>query len=97
MGAAPPGRGVMGGRTHQEIKSIDLLGNVPYFTSPILFHNVPYFKPAEDDTPPCRSQPRRKVVADKGYHAGALLRQLKTQRYRTYIPERRQTGRRRWT
>jgi transposase len=54
-------------------------------------------KPAEDDTPPCSSRPRRKVVADKGYHAGALLQRLKTQRYRTYIPERRQAGRRRWT
>jgi transposase len=49
-----------------------------------------------DDPPPGNSQPRRKVVADKGYHKGALLRRLKTQRYRTYIPERRQAGRRRW-
>ena len=42
-------------------------------------------------------EPRRKVVADKGYHKAALLRRLKAQRYRTYIPERRQAGRRRWT
>ena len=40
---------------------------------------------------------RGKVVADKGYHKATLLRRLKVQRYRTYIPERRQTGRRRWT
>jgi transposase len=36
-------------------------------------------------------------VADKGYHKATLLRRLKAQRYRTYIPERRQAGRRRWT
>ena len=47
--------------------------------------------------PPGGSSPRRKVVADKGYHKATLLRRLKTQRYRTYIPERRQAGRRRWT
>lgn len=48
--------------------------------------------PKDDDT-----RPRRKVVADKGYHKATLLRRLKAQRYRTYIPERRQAGRRRWT
>jgi len=53
--------------------------------------------PQDDDTPPSGSRPRRKVVADKGYHKATLLRRLKTQRYRTYIPERRQAGRRRWT
>lgn len=53
--------------------------------------------PTEDDTPPRGSRHRRKVVADKGYHTATLLRRLKTQRYRTYIPERRQAGRRRWT
>jgi hypothetical protein len=51
----------------------------------------------DDDPPPCSSRPRGKVVADKGYHKATLLRRLKTQRYRTYIPERRQAGRRRWT
>ena len=50
-----------------------------------------------DDPPPGCSPPRRKVVADKGYHKATLLRRLKTQQYRTYIPERRQAGRRRWT
>jgi transposase len=53
--------------------------------------------PQDDDTPIRGSQPRGKVVADKGYHKATLLRRLKTQRYRTYIPERRQAGRRRWT
>ena len=51
----------------------------------------------DDGMPPGGSQPRGKVVADKGYHKATLLRRLKTQRYRTYIPERRQAGRRRWT
>jgi hypothetical protein len=51
----------------------------------------------EDDPPSDGSRPRGKVVADKGYHKATLLRRLKTQRYRTYIPERRQAGRRRWT
>jgi len=37
------------------------------------------------------------VVADKGYHKAALLRRLKENVYRTYISERRQKGRRRWT
>src|SRR3989304_3484892 len=46
--------------------------------------------------PPRRRRPRRKVVADKGYHKATLLRRVKAQRYRTYIPERRQAGRPRW-
>jgi transposase len=50
-----------------------------------------------DDPPPSDSHPRGKIVADKGYHKATLLRRLKTQHYRTYIPERRQAGRRRWT
>lgn len=37
------------------------------------------------------------LVADKGYHKSALLRRLKDSGYRTYIPERRYTGYRRWT
>ena len=36
-------------------------------------------------------------MADKGYHKATLLRELKEQGYRTYLPERRQAGRRRWT
>ena len=51
-----------------------------------------------EETPPAGgARLRRKLVADKGYHKGSLLRHLKTQQYRTYIPERRQAGRRRWT
>lgn len=36
------------------------------------------------------------VVADKGYHKAELLNRLKNRGYRTYIPERRRRGRRRW-
>jgi transposase len=53
--------------------------------------------PEAEDPPVSGSRQRRKVVADKGYHQATLLRRLKAQRYRTYIPERRQAGRRRWT
>ena len=37
------------------------------------------------------------VVADKGYNKAEVLRQLKENGYRTYIPERRQKGDRKWT
>lgn len=39
---------------------------------------------------------QRSVVTDKGYNKAALLRELKEKGYRTYIPERRQAGRRQW-
>jgi transposase len=53
--------------------------------------------PRADDPPPGGARPRRKLVADKGYHKATLLRRLKAQRVRTYIPERRQASRRRGT
>ena len=37
------------------------------------------------------------VVADKGYNKAEVLRQLKENGYRTYIPEKRQKGTRKWT
>lgn len=40
---------------------------------------------------------RTAVVADKGYNKAALLHRLKDEGYRTYIPERRHKGYRRWT
>lgn len=36
------------------------------------------------------------VVADKGYHSGAVLAEAQEVEVRTYIPERKQTGRRNW-
>lgn len=38
--------------------------------------------------------PLAEVVADKGYHKASTLRQLKEEGYRTFIPERKQRGRR---
>ena len=36
------------------------------------------------------------VVADKGYHSGPVLSEMKAAKVRTYIPERKQTGQRHW-
>ena len=38
-----------------------------------------------------------KVVADKGYHSGPVLEEMKAAGVRTYIPEKKQTGQRHWT
>lgn len=36
------------------------------------------------------------MVADKGYHSGAVLERVQRNQVRTYIPERQQKGRRNW-
>jgi transposase len=36
------------------------------------------------------------LVADKGYHSGAVLEQVKDLEVRTYIPEKKQAGKRHW-
>jgi len=36
------------------------------------------------------------MVADKGYHSGAVLEQVRDRQVRSYIPERQQKGRRKW-
>jgi transposase len=36
------------------------------------------------------------IVADKGYHSGAVLERVKGYQVRSYIPERQQKGRRNW-
>lgn len=36
------------------------------------------------------------LVTDKGYHSGAVVERIKENKVRTYIPERRQVGRRNW-
>ena len=36
------------------------------------------------------------LVADKGYHSGAVLDQIKENEVRTYIPEKNQAGKRHW-
>jgi transposase len=37
------------------------------------------------------------VVADKGYHSGKVLTDMKAADVRTYIPEKKQAGQRHWT
>ena len=36
------------------------------------------------------------VVADKGYHSGAVLQEIQAAGARTYIPEKKQSGKRHW-
>jgi transposase len=36
------------------------------------------------------------VVADKGYHSGAVLQQMRAAGVRSYIPEKKQAGQRHW-
>jgi transposase len=36
------------------------------------------------------------VIADKGYHSGAVLERVKSYEVRTYIPEKKQAGQRHW-
>src|SRR5664279_4553787 len=36
------------------------------------------------------------LVADKGYHSGAVLEQIKEKEVRAYIPEKKQAGKRHW-
>ena len=47
-----------------------------------------------EEDPSCETT---KVVADKGYNKATVLRALKDGGYRTYIPERKQAGYRKWT
>jgi IS5 family transposase len=42
-------------------------------------------------------KPLAEVVADKGYHKAATLLELKADGYRTYIPEKKQRGRRKFS
>jgi len=46
---------------------------------------------------PWHKEPIAEVVADKGYHKVSTLLALKEQGYRTFIPERKQHGRRKFT
>ena len=36
------------------------------------------------------------MVADKGYHSGAVLARVQSRQVRSYFPERQQTGWRNW-
>ena len=51
-------------------------------------------RPAEK--PQVHSQGIEEVVADKGYHSGKVLQEMKAAGVRSYIPEKKQVGRRNW-
>jgi transposase len=48
------------------------------------------------DKPQVNVEGIEEVVADKGYHSGAVLARLSSYEVRTYIPERKQKGHRHW-
>jgi len=49
-----------------------------------------------EDTPKVNVQGIEELVADKGYHSGAVLERVKSYEVRTYIPEKKQEGQRHW-
>src|ERR1700683_1926973 len=49
-----------------------------------------------DASPPVNIEGIEEEVADKGYHSGAAVERVKTYEVRTYIPEKKQKGRRHW-
>ena len=51
---------------------------------------------APDQKPQVHLTGIEEVVADKGYHSGAVLVEMKGAEIRTYIPEKKQKGQRHW-
>jgi transposase len=51
---------------------------------------------ATDQKPQMHLQGVEEVVTDKGYHSGRVLAEMKSAEIRTYIPEKKQPGRRHW-
>jgi hypothetical protein len=49
-----------------------------------------------EDTPKVNVEGIEEMVADKGYHSGAVLERVKSYEVRTYIPEKKQAGQRHW-
>ncbi|MGA2572492.1 MAG: hypothetical protein ABSF23_18440 [Terracidiphilus sp.] len=49
-----------------------------------------------DEKPKVNVEGIAEMVADKGYHSGAALERVKSYQVRSYIPERKQQGRRNW-
>jgi transposase len=49
-----------------------------------------------DDEPKVNVQGIEELVADKGYHSGAVVERVKSYEVRSYIPEKQQAGRRNW-
>lgn len=49
-----------------------------------------------DEKPKVNVEGIEEMVADKGYHSGAVVERVKNYKVRSYIPERQQKGRRNW-
>jgi transposase len=49
-----------------------------------------------DDEPKVNVEGIEELVADKGYHSGAVVERVKSYEVRSYIPEKQQRGRRNW-
>ena len=49
-----------------------------------------------DEKPKVNVADIEEMLADKGYHSGAALERVKSYQVRSYIPERKQRGRRNW-
>jgi transposase len=49
-----------------------------------------------DEKPRVNVDGIEELVADKGYHSGAVVQRMKSYDVRSYIPEKRQKGRRNW-
>ena len=49
-----------------------------------------------DDEPKVNVNGIEELVADKGYHSGAVVERVKSYEVRSYIPEKQQRGRRKW-
>jgi transposase len=49
-----------------------------------------------DDEPKVNVDGIEELVADKGYHSGAVVQRVKSYQVRSYIPEKQQKGRRHW-
>jgi transposase len=49
-----------------------------------------------DSSPKVNVEGIEEMVADKGYHSGAVVERVKSYQVRTYIPERQQQGQRNW-
>ena len=49
-----------------------------------------------DEAPQVNVAGIEETVTDKGYHSGAVVKRMKAYRVRSYIPEKKQKGRRNW-
>src|SRR5450759_5043277 len=49
-----------------------------------------------DDKPKVNVDGIEELVADKGYHSGAVVQRVKSYQVRSYIPEKQQKGQRHW-